>query len=352
MLGSPQPSNSRRPVLPRDEAGSITLTEGTGGILAVCPGSGCLELYKEDVTFRLETPEDVDPERTNPHTPFVASVAERIGCSDVIIARVLLQGKAILDAATFKKDVDKAAVVRVLHSVKEALVACRKPAIRVAKNVDAVAKELRERGIARDQRGRSVPSLPQVPDLEHDATQFLISAKRAIKGVCDLVPLFVDVDRPDSNFDHLGERLARILGDDSSIVKFVQDNASSVRYLIELRNAQEHPKPMRSTRIDNFRIQPDGSVREPCWYLSGEPPAPIASDMTAGIALLVELTEWLFILLAESALDPRLPYIFVEDDQADVNPKLPIRLRLTLDVSRMKMTNVRPDADPPSTQAV
>jgi hypothetical protein len=55
------PSASGGNRLPRDAAGHLELTEGTGGIIA-----------------------------TNPHVRFVAAVADNVGSSNPIVARVLL----------------------------------------------------------------------------------------------------------------------------------------------------------------------------------------------------------------------------------------------------------------------
>jgi hypothetical protein len=54
-----------------------------------------LEIYKEDSGAGSRRPEDVDPEHTNLNARFGAAVADRVGTSNPIIARVLLQ------AATF-----------------------------------------------------------------------------------------------------------------------------------------------------------------------------------------------------------------------------------------------------------
>jgi hypothetical protein len=173
--------------MPRDRGGNINLTEGTGGILAMCPCDRFLEIYKRDMTFRIETPETIDPERTNPNAPMVATVADRLGCAHPIVARVLLQGRDILDLAILSSAVDKAAVVGKLHAIKEALVACHKAADQVAQHVAAADERWAASQATSQPAQRVIPSLPQVPDLELTVTQFLISAKRAIGVVCGLV---------------------------------------------------------------------------------------------------------------------------------------------------------------------
>src|SRR5713226_7537575 len=104
--------------LPRDSAGSLEFQAGTGGINAMCSCGAFLEVFKEDVTFRVSTPESVDPDRTNPDAPFVAAVSDSVGSASPAVARVLLQGRDILEAAIFGKSLDKPGVVQALHDSK------------------------------------------------------------------------------------------------------------------------------------------------------------------------------------------------------------------------------------------
>ena len=78
----------------------------------MCSCDGFLDVFKLDLTYRIQTPETIDPDRTNPHTPFVAAVADNLGSSNPIVARVLLQGLEILSGAVFDRRIDKEAVVR------------------------------------------------------------------------------------------------------------------------------------------------------------------------------------------------------------------------------------------------
>lgn len=323
--------------MPRDEAGSIELREGTGPIVSMCPCDGFLEIYKQDTTFRFQTPEDIDPERTNPNAPFAAAVTDSVGSANPIIARVLLQGREIVQTALFVDPVDKQAVILTLHQIKEALVACYKASIAVESGVENVIKQLGANGLQSAGRGRVLPSVPQVADLENHTTQFLISAKRTIKSICDLVPLFVQLDRSDSNFDHLGNRLARILGEVDPLTIFVREYANVSRYLIELRNSQEHPRPEKTTRIENFRIQADGSLREPVWYVTGESPRSIHLEMPAAVDRLIEMAEWALIHLVDYRLDSKWPWVLEHVPDAQIDSSCPIRYRLTMDTAELNL---------------
>lgn len=319
---------------PRDWAGSLDLHGGTGGITAMCSCGEFLEVYKEDVTFRVRTPESIDPGRTNPSAPFVAAVSDSVGTASPTVARVLLQGRDILEAAIFQHKIDKPSVVQALHACKEALVVCEKVAARVASQMDTIIGEIKASGLKRDSRGRALNPFPQVAELEADATAFLIHAKRSIHAICRLPSMFLAVQAKDNNFDALGRTLTAAIGAQAPVTEFVQANAPGVRYLIELRNYQEHPDAKR-TVIENFAVMPNGTISVPMWYVSGETPRPIGEEMPAAVAFLVQMAEAMLIHLVMHTVDKRFPFIIQELDAGQVDPKMPIKYRLSIDVSKL-----------------
>lgn len=325
----------RKSRLPRDSAGSLEFQAGTGCITAMCACDAFLEVFKEDVTFRVRTPESIDPDRTNPNAPFVAAVTDSVGSTSPAVARVLLQGRDILEVAIFGRGLDKPSVVHALHDAKEALVVCEKVAKRVATQVDAIIQEIDTSGIPRDSHGHAFNPVPQVSDLDSEATSFLIHAKRAIQSICRLPSLFLQVPPKDSNFDALAKRLSKSIGADAHVTRFVVAKASGIRYLIDLRNNQEHPGAKR-TVIQNFAVLPDGAISVPTWNVSGETPQPIREDMQAAAEFLVQVAEALLVHLVMHTVDRRVPYIIQKLDATQVNPKMPIEYRISIDISRLQ----------------
>lgn len=324
--------------LPRDAAFSVELQGGSGDITAMCSCDDFLEIYRQDATFRLQTPESIDPERTNPNAPYTWMQVADVGSANPIIARVLLQSMDILGSAIFHpRKVDTEAVRRVLHATKESLIACEKAGHRVVAQVDAANERLKVEGVPRAKGGQFISPLPQVVALDAEATTFLISMKRAIQGICDLVPLFVSVEQRDKNFDHLQKRLTKQLGADAVLTQVVAYYAPGIRYLINLRNFQEHPTAKKRTHVENFRVTPDGSIVEPMWYVTGEAPAPIRDEILETIDFLVETVEWLFINLVMSAVDSRFPYVVASTPDDKLRPDYPIKYRLTFDAGKLPL---------------
>lgn len=320
---------------PRHLAGSVELKEGTGPITAVCPCGEFVEIYKVDKTFRVKTPEAIDPEETNPNAPWVASPVDDVGSSNPIVARVLLQGHEILNSAPFEGEVNKDAATKHLHRCKESLLACEKTAKRVGYHIDRVVNEVTAQGISTDSGGRALNPFPQVPDLDSDCGTFLIQANRAIKLICELPQFFIVLKKADSNFDHLSKRLSTTVGENRPVVEFVKANASGVRYLIDLRNFHEHPKEKR-TIVDNFRWMPDAKIRVPMWHLSGQEPRPIKEEMFSALEYLTQIAEAMLIHLVMHRMSKQFPFIVEEIPDKDIDVKNPIKYRLSIDLSKLR----------------
>ncbi|MGY3027076.1 hypothetical protein ACVWXR_004911 [Pseudomonas lurida] len=327
--------------LPRHAAGKMELQGGTGPITKMCPCGSFLEIYKQDKTFRVQTPESIDPDNTNPDAPWVVSPVADVGSSNPIVARVLLQSREMLDLAMFEGDIDKVAVLSHLHSCKEMLLACERVSTRVASRIDEIIINITAHGVAKDNHGRGLNPFPQVHDLELDCGTFLVQVNRAIKLICELPSMFIQLNKIDTNFDHLAERLSDALGETSSISTFVRGNAESVRSLIELRNFHEHPKQIR-TVIENFLVLPDGQIQTPTWYLKGQEvvkPRPIMEDMAAIVEFILGVTECMFIHLLMHRISNEFPFCIQEVSEEERNSAVPIRYKLSLDVTRMQETN-------------
>ncbi|WP_164707315.1 hypothetical protein [Metapseudomonas otitidis] len=329
-------SNSQSESL-RNAAGSMELKEGTGPIIATFTSGDILELYKCDKTFRLQTPEVVDPEETNPNAPWVAIPIADVGTNNLTIARVLLQNCEMLEAASFDGELDRGAIKKHLHVYKDTLLYCEKLVDRISSGIDEVLDIIKEKGVSLDNGGRGLNPLPQVSELEMDCASLLVQANRAIKNLCEFPSLFLALDRIDSNFDHLYARLERLLGEDAPVVIFVRDNRELIRYLVDLRNFQEHPKEVR-TIIKNFHVLPGGGIQVPVWYVEGRGavrPVSIKDEAHAILALLRDLGEGMFIHLLMARLNTKLPYILYEISDEDIRLEFPIKYRLTLDFGRL-----------------
>lgn len=319
----------RRSRASRDDAVHFDLVGGTGPITAMCSFDAFMEVYKQDRTFRVRTPEIIDPLRTNLHAPFVTEVVAEVGSASPIVARVLLQSVELLESAPLKIKVSKKDVLQRLHECKESLLDCEAVAARLGAQVDAIAARPEAWGDARQR----VVNLPQVEKLGADVTSFLIAAKRAVRSMCQLPSAFAQVSSDDNNFDHLAKHLAAAVGEQDPLTLLVQERAPGIRHLIDLRNFQEHPGERR-TVVENFAVLPNGDVAPPMWYVSGDTKRPIAAEMRAAVTFLIETAEELLLSLVDRSVDDRFPLVLLDIEPADRDPVKPIRFRIGMRSSK------------------
>jgi hypothetical protein len=314
-----------RQPMPRDAGGSIEITEGTGPIRAIISTGDWLEIYKVDKTFRVETPETIDPERTHPNAPFTVSTVQNVGTSNRIVARVLLQGQEMLNM--FLASQDKITAIRKqLHECKELLLRAEASATQVSSKIEKVEEQMRLAGIPLE-KDRVLKSFPHVENLEADCSNFLVEVNRAIRAISGLPSMFIPLERADNNFDHLGERLTEKVGADELVTKFVKANAGDIRHMVEMRNYLEHPIGRR-TVINNFHLLPDGKLSPPTWHLSHEAPVQIANDMVATIDFLICVTEEMLVHLITYSGRERFTFNVerTPDDQMDRD--FPVKYKL------------------------
>ena len=338
---------NRRVTSQRDQAGEIKLVEGTGPITKMLPMGEFLEVYKRDVTFRLRTPDSMDPERTNDNLPWVTSPVAWVGSSHPAIARVLIQSDELINHATLVAGTQKQDVMLHLHACKEALLACDAIAIRLSGKVGGIVEIIQSAGLSIDSSGHGLNPFPQVDDLDIDCVAFLVQANRAVKLISQIPSFFLALSKLHSNFDHLGKALRAEIGE-SPVCFFVEQQSEFMARIAALRNFQEHPAAAKKTVVRNFRLVPDGSVSVPTWLIVGiddEPGGAIHLDMEVISRSLVEIAEILVVHLVMQTLTSSFPYVLeqIPDDQA--NADLPIRFRLGLNLAKIKSGEAR--ANPP-----
>lgn len=313
----------RRP-MPRDAGGSIEITEGTGPIRAMISTGKALEIFKVDKTFRVATPETIDPERTNPNAPFTVSTVQNVGTSNRIVTRVLLQGDQILNF--FRgTEAEKAAIRRQLHQCKELLLRCEASTSQVTSKVEAIKEKLKL-GIPVE-KARILNPFPHVENLEAECSTFLVEANRTIRAISGLPSLFIPLGRPDNNFDHLSKRLTKKIGGDEALTEFVQSVAADICRLVDLRNYLEHPNGRR-TVINNFQLLPDGKLIPPTWHLSGDAPVPIADDMSATVDFLMRVSEQMLIQLVMYSGRERFIFNVQETPEDQMDRDFPVKYKL------------------------
>jgi hypothetical protein len=324
---------------PRFRAGSLSLPETAGDITAICSCGEFVEIYTETETYRVKTPAAIDPEITNPNAPWVSSKSSDFGSSNDIVARVLLQGSDMVHSATLSKShVDKERVIKQLHSCKEALLICEKIRLRVTESAETIVQDISNNGV-NIEFGRHIKDLPQVPNLDEDATSFLINIKRAIVSIANLASIMLPLDNKDNNLEHL-KRSVEKLNDEKykKLLLSIDELIPPAKHLVELRNFQEHPGN-KVTHIENFTITSKNEVAYPVWYVKGNPPESIIVSMKSAVSFGVTLAETMLIHYLFASMDGKFPYFIQVIPESAVDKTKPIRYRLSIDIGAIQFAN-------------
>lgn len=320
--------------LRRDAAGSFTLPPGgTGPIIEMCALPDRLEMYTVDATFMMQTPDTVDPLRTNPNALWVNAKIDDVGSASPAVSRTFIMASQVLKVADFEPPIDSASVLVQMHRIKSALVLCERAAAQYTSAIQAELDAFEATGYRLDPGGRAFERFPVLNDLDHHATTFLINAKRAIQEVCALVCIFFKFDKPSSKFNQLAKDVERLLGTDNHFVRFINGYVDGVWKVVELRNFQEHGTSAKRLHVENFRLMPSNQILAPVWYVDGEDPRNIASEMTAIASFLIDLAEGVFVGCVDQRLSRRFPLCFESIKTPD--PAVPVRFRLTIDSSKL-----------------
>jgi hypothetical protein len=281
----------------------------------------------------MQTPDTVDPLRTNPNALWINAKIDDVGSASPAVSRTFIMASHVLKVADFEPPIDSASVLVQMHRIKSALVLCERVAAQYASAIKAELDAFKETGYRLDPGGRAFERFPVLKDLDHHATSFLINAKRAIQEVCALVCLFWTFDKDHSKFHQLAKDVEKQLGSDNQFVKFVNGYVDRVSRVVELRNFQEHGTTAKRLHVENFRLMPSNQIRAPGWYLDGENPRDISSDMTAISSFLIDLAEGVFVGCVDQQLSRRFPLCFESIKIPD--PIVPVRFRLTIDSSKL-----------------
>ncbi|WP_429562020.1 hypothetical protein [Paraburkholderia sp. MM6662-R1] len=307
-----------------------------------------MEIYSPEETFRMQTPESIDPDRTNPNAMFVNVKIADVGSSSPIIARTLLMANDMLHNRTiFRDDAHIDAALKLMHRIKTSLLHCEQAADELIKSVHAQCKSFGQTEQAAN--ARTYANFPIVADLDAKVTAFLIPARRAITDICQIPQHFWKLGSTHSNLDHLLDKeIAPLLGEKHLMVQWFREMVPTIGRIVNFRNGQEHVGTTkgRPLVIENFDMLPTNEVHVPVWYLEGERPSSIADEMPRMVNQLLQFAETMFVACVDANLPTFPPMVLQRNEKPD--PLCPISYTLVIDASRFTFPqSASPQSQPP-----
>jgi len=301
---------------------------GTGPIMHMIGLPTFMEVYSIDRTFQALSPDSIDPGRTKPDVPWAWRISDDAGCANQIVARVFIQCAEALDNKTLKRgNVEEIKVA--LHTCKEDLRNCEKAFLRLAGEHDIIVQTINKAGGIRVEN-RVVNDLPQIPNLEQDATTFLASGKRALQSIAEVLNEFYGIVISNARFDKGITQLKKLNPSPTSLLVCLDQFTTLINRVLNLRNFQDHTP--KKTIVENFHITAD-ELLPPMWRVDPEAGKPMLPEMHDIISSLIALAECSFFHgLVDNVYLPAGPFAYVVEElpPTDRNEGSAIRYRCEL----------------------
>lgn len=308
---------------PRYRAGHGDFTGGTGGITQMCPCGDFLEIYKVDKTFRIYTPETLDPEETDPNMHWMSKPVADVGSANKVVARVFIQACEALKNTPLRSTINKDEILRCMHRCKELLLVCEDKEKVVCRETERIYEILRKEELKRE--GYHFVDFPQIDRLEEHCAAFLSNAKLTIQTLAELINIFYETTFDGPRFDKVVKWSEKKLRHNEGFATYLKRIQGSVKYIVDLRNAQEHPKKDWKLVIENFTLKPGNQIAPPLWHVTNEKSELIHSSMKAIVDFLLGVTEAVFLHCVMDNISSSFPYIVREVPDTSVDPKCPIK---------------------------
>ncbi len=308
---------------PRYRAGKGELKGGTGGITRMCSAVDYLEVYKVDKTFRIYTPEALDPDETDPNMHWMSKPVSDVGSANRIVARVFIQASEAITNTPLAADINKDDILRCMHRCKEQLLICEDKEGFVSGETKRICKLFTKGALKKE--GYHFVNFPQIDRLEEYCAAFLSNAKLTIQTLAELIDKFYKTKFDGPRFDKIVKWSKKALKHNDDFIQFLGKNQPGLKFIVDLRNAQEHPKADRKLVIENFTLKPGNEISLPLWYITGEEPQHIHSTMAQVVDFLVTVTEGVFLYCVMDNITGSFPYNVRAIDDSSLDPNCPIK---------------------------
>lgn len=303
-----------------------------GAIKAMLPLDDFMEVYAAHATYRVRSPDNLDPERSVSNMPWSTSTAARVGASNPIVARIVIQSVEAL--GTWRpRNGDPRVIKRHLHACKEEALVCEAAYNRLKTRYDAIVADVTEAGLKMQ---HNVIECPSIPSLRDEAAAFLTSAKRALQLIGEVFNQFYVPDGrtpmvANANFEFAITRLENSVPVNREFIDYLREVVPTAKRFVDLRNGLEHPTADKSTVVEDFRLIPIGII-PPSWHRSVlAKEAYVIDDMQDFLSFVVEFCESVFFFGLIDNLPANLPFRLdvqaVPEDEIDRECPVAYRLR-------------------------
>ena len=278
-----------------------------------------LYLFSTKKIFQVRTADDIDPARLSPETRHSYQELYPVGCSNSFVARTIIQAKQIVDGVVLRSGVGKSEFLEAVWVATQLLLQCENAHFRIYSDVMALLPQVDD-VVERAKTGTSIPSLPQVADLEERVGSFLGGAKRFLEKAHIVLSIFYDCPSSGANFQAYREWMLANRSDGERVVALLAGDQEWIRFIAEARNALpvNHSRRHFIMEVRNFTLEADNKFSAPSWrYDLSDRGGPvqenwsdIVKDMNTHLHNMLTFFEELYISCVLGNLNERLPFEF------------------------------------------
>jgi hypothetical protein len=281
--------------------------------------NGTLYAFLSKKIYRIRTADDIDPQRTAPDTRQSYQEAYPIGCSNSFVARSIIQPKRLLDGLVLRSGLDQSKLLDAIWESVELLLLCENAHFRICNESIAVVEEC-DKIVEECKSNPTIPSLPQVNDLQEKVSSFLGNAKRFLEKTHRVLCFFYNCPDLGSNFGAFRDWMVANRGASVAVIELLDGDHEWIRFIAHARNALpiNHSTEKFLLEVQNFRLEPGNKFSPSSWRYDlsarGGPVqdywSDVVSDMDIHLHNMLTFFEELCALCILDNCDQSLPFQF------------------------------------------
>lgn len=312
----------------RDEAGSFGLPEEEKGeIITMIDFGEFMEVYTEQSTYKLMTPDSIDPKREHQNVPWVYTKISDFGASNPLVANTVIMTDEFLRQLYSNEDSNRIQIISKARDIKSVLLNYLLSLQSLIDNSNAEIKKFIENENVMN--GKAHAYFPQLKGLDGYATDFLISAKRCIQEVSVMVNFFLPLKSKHGRIDKLLQEVKANHQEATTLINVLKEYLPMCEHIYSFRNAQEHAATTDTPLIvNNFSFENGNELNAPKWGLQGQGLKYVYEEANEILSFLISFFEEVFLSCVSLVFPVFQKYEIVFNE----NPvkENPVRYRLHL----------------------
>ena len=191
--------------------------------------------FHENSIAEIQLAEIVDPDNKEPDTRHSYQFLCHIGSKNPFVARSILQAKSILDSVILRHGLKQQTILDHIWDCTKHLINCENSYCSIYNDTTEMMHQCDDI-ISQAKSGSHIPSLPQVDDLEQRVVTFLVNGKRFLEKAHELLCIFYNSPRHDSNFQAYREWMNKHESTRDDVIQLLEQNKDWIKMLAWYRN--------------------------------------------------------------------------------------------------------------------